>query len=463
MLFTNISFLYYFLPVLIIIYFIMPKKFKNIILFLASMIFYFYGEPKYILLMILEILIAYIGGILIKKYKNKKMLFGIIIIHIIFLCFFKYTDFIIGNINNIFNANFKLLNLALPIGISFYTFQIISYEIDVYRGKVDVQKNFLKLATYVSLFPQLIAGPIVRYETIENELDNRTHNFEKFSYGVERFVIGLAKKVLIANQLGQLCKVFTETNEKTILFYWIFAVGYMLQIYFDFSAYSDMAIGLGKMFGFDFLENFNYPYISKSVTEFWRRWHISLGSWFRDYIYIPLGGNRHGKLNQIRNIIVVWALTGIWHGASWNFVLWGLFFGIILIIEKFFLNKYLEKSPKILRHIYVLFIVMISFIIFNAENMSEAFNNITGLFAFNKLPLINDYTIYNLKSYMIILIISFICITPVIKNLYLKLSKNKYINKVLIVLEPIFIIIILLVVTSYLVDNSYNPFLYFRF
>ena len=224
-----------------------------------------------------------------------------------------------------------------------------------------------------------------------------------------------------------------------------------------------MAIGIGRIFGFHFLENFNYPYISKSITEFWRRWHISLGSWFRDYIYIPLGGNRHGKLNQIRNIIVVWALTGIWHGASWNFVLWGLFFGIILIIEKFFLNKYLEKSPKILRHIYVLFIVMISFIIFNAENMSEAFNNITGLFAFNKLPLINDYTIYNLKSYMIILIISFICITPVIKNLYLKLSKNKYINKVLIVLEPIFIIIILLVVTSYLVDNSYNPFLYFRF
>jgi len=464
MLFTNISFLYYFLPVLIIIYFIMPKKFKNIILFLASMIFYFYGEPKYILLMILEILIAYIGGILIKKYKNKKMLFGIIIIiHIIFLCFFKYTDFIIGNINNIFNANFKLLNLALPIGISFYTFQIISYEIDVYRGKVDVQRNFLKLATYVSLFPQLIAGPIVRYETIENELDNRTHSFEKFSYGVERFVIGLAKKVLIANQLGQLCKVFTETNEKTILFYWIFAVGYMLQIYFDFSAYSDMAIGLGKMFGFDFLENFDYPYISKSITEFWRRWHISLGTWFKDYVYIPLGGSREGTKKLIINILIVWALTGIWHGASWNFVIWGLYFGIILLIEKLFLKKYLEKLPGFIQRIYVLFIVMISFIIFNANNMKEAWSNIIGLFGVNGEKLINKFTIYYLKNYFVVIIIAIIASTPIIKNLIKKLKQNKKINKIINILEPILIVFILIIITSYAVDNSYNPFLYFRF
>lgn len=463
MLFTNISFLYYFLPVLIIIYFIMPKKIKNIILFLASMIFYFYGEPKYILLMILEILIAYIGGILIKKYKNKKMLFEIIIIHIIFLCFFKYTDFIIGNINNIFNANFKLLNLALPIGISFYTFQIISYEIDVYRGKVDVQRNFLKLATYVSLFPQLIAGPIVRYETIENELDNRTHSFEKFSYGVERFVIGLAKKVLIANQLGQLCKVFTETNEKTILFYWIFAVAYMLQIYFDFSAYSDMAIGLGKMFGFNFLENFDYPYISKSITEFWRRWHISLGTWFKDYVYIPLGGSREGTKKLVRNILIVWALTGIWHGASWNFVIWGLYFGIILLIEKLFLRKYLEKLPKFIQRIYVLFIVMISFIIFNANNMKEAWSNIIGLFGVNGEKLINKFTIYYLKNYFVVIIIAIIASTPIIKNLIKKLKQNKKINKIINILEPILIVFILIIITSYAVDNSYNPFLYFRF
>ena len=463
MLFTNISFLYYFLPVVIIIYFIMPKKFKNIILFIASMIFYFYGEPKYILLMILEILIAYIGGILIKKYKNKKMLLGIIMIHIIFLCFFKYTDFIIGNINSIFYVNLKLLNLALPIGISFYTFQIISYEVDVYRGKVDVQRNFLKLATYVSLFPQLIAGPIVRYETIEKELDNRTHSFEKFSYGVERFVIGLAKKVLIANQLGQLCQAFTETNEKTILFYWIFAIGYMLQIYFDFSAYSDMAIGLGKMFGFDFLENFNYPYISKSITEFWRRWHISLGTWFKDYVYIPLGGSREGTKKLIRNILIVWSLTGLWHGASWNFVIWGLYFGIILLFEKIFLKKYLEKLPVFIQRIYVLFIVMISFIIFNANNMKEAWSNIIGLFGFNCEKLINKFTIYYLKNYLVIIIIAVIASTPIIKNSIKKLKQNKKINNIINILEPILIIFILIIITSYAVDNSYNPFLYFRF
>ena len=463
MLFTNISFLYYFLPIVIIIYFIMPKKYKNIILFLASMFFYFYGEPKYIFLMIIEILIAYIGGLLIEKYKNKKILIGIVIIHIGFLCFFKYTNFLIININNIFNINLNLLNLALPIGISFYTFQIISYEIDVYKGKVNVQKNFLKLATYVSLFPQLIAGPIVRYETIEKELDNRTPSFEKFSYGVERFVIGLAKKVLIANQLGQLCQVFINTNEKTILFYWIFAIGYMLQIYFDFSAYSDMAIGLGKMFGFDFLENFDYPYISKSITEFWRRWHISLGTWFKDYVYIPLGGSREGTKKLIRNILIVWALTGIWHGASWNFVIWGLYFGIILLIEKLFLKKYLEKLPGFIQRIYVLFVVMISFIIFNANNMKEAWSNIIGLFGVNGEKLINKFTIYYLKNYFVVIIIAIIASTPIIKNLIKKLKQNKKTNKIINILEPILIVFILVIITSYAVDNSYNPFLYFRF
>ncbi len=463
MLFTNISFLYYFLPIVIIIYFIMPKKYKNIILFLASMFFYFYGEPKYIFLMIIEILIAYIGGLLIEKYKNKKILIGIVIIHIGFLCFFKYTNFLIININNIFNINLNLLNLALPIGISFYTFQIISYEIDVYKGKVNVQKNFLKLATYVSLFPQLIAGPIVRYETIEKELDNRTPSFEKFSYGVERFVIGLAKKVLIANQLGQLCQVFINTNEKTILFYWIFAIGYMLQIYFDFSAYSDMAIGLGKIFGFDFLENFNYPYISKSITEFWRRWHISLGTWFKDYVYIPLGGSREGTKKLIRNILIVWALTGIWHGASWNFIIWGLYFGIILLIEKLFLKKYIEKLPEFIQRIYVLFIVMISFIIFNANNMKEAWMNIIGLFGLNGEKIINKFTLYYLKNYLVVIIIAIIASTPIIKNLIKKLKQNSQINKIINILEPILIVFILIIITSYAVDNSYNPFLYFRF
>ena len=463
MLFTSISFLYYFLPIVLIIYFIAPKKYKNLILFIFSLIFYFYGEPKYILLMILEILIAYIGAILIDKYKSKKILILTLFIHIILLIIFKYTNFLTTNINNVFNTNFKLLNIALPIGISFYTFQIISYIVDVYKDKVKVQKSFLKLATYVSLFPQLIAGPIVRYEVIENELDNRKLSFEDFSIGVRRFTIGLAKKVLIANMLGELCTKFSLVDERSIVLYWIFAISYMLQIYFDFSAYSDMAIGLGRMFGFHFLENFDYPYISKSITEFWRRWHISLGSWFRDYVYIPLGGNRVSKMKHLRNILIVWLLTGIWHGASWNFVIWGLMFGIILIIEKLFLKKYLEKLPNFIRRIYVLFIVMISFIIFNADTISDAISNIIGLFGFNKETFINNYTIYYLKSYFIILVIAIIASTPLIKKQLENMKKNKFMNKLINILEPIYIVSLLLIVTSYLIDNSYNPFLYFRF
>ena len=463
MLFTSISFLYYFLPIVLILYFVVPKKAKNFILFIASMAFYFYGEPKYIFLMLAEILIAYIGAIFIDKYKNKSILICIIIIHLGLLGIFKYTDFILENINNILSVNIPILRIALPIGISFYTFQIISYEVDVYRNKVRVQKNFLKLATYVSLFPQLIAGPIVRYETIEEELNNRKHTFEKFAYGVRRFTIGLGKKVLIANMLGELCELFTATDEKSIVFYWIFGISYMLQIYFDFSAYSDMAIGLGRIFGFEFLENFNYPYISKSITEFWRRWHISLSSWFRDYVYIPLGGSKKGKKVLVRNLLIVWTLTGIWHGASWNFVIWGLMFGIILIIEKLWLEKYIEKLPNIFKRMYVLFIVMISFIIFNANNISDAIININGLFGINKEVFLNGYTLYCLKKYFIILLVSIIGATPLLKECITKLKMKKSIKKVINLLEPIFIIILLIIVTAYLVDNSYNPFLYFRF
>ena len=463
MLFTSISFLYYFLPIVIAMYFILPKKARNVVLFAASFFFYFYGEPKYIILMLLEILVAYIGAILIDKYKSKGIFIATVSIHILFLCVFKYTDFIISNINGIFKSNISLLRLALPIGISFYTFQILSYVIDVYKGKVKVQKSFLKLATYVMLFPQLIAGPIVRYETIEDELDNRKCTVDGFAQGVRRFVIGLSKKVLIANMLGELCKVFTATTEKSVLFYWMFAISYMLQIYFDFSAYSDMAIGLGKIFGFNFLENFNYPYISKSITEFWRRWHISLSSWFRDYVYIPLGGNRKGTLKQIRNILVVWMLTGIWHGASWNFIVWGLMFGVLLIIEKFFLAKYLEKMPNIIKRIYVLFIVMISFVIFNADSMGEAIKNIVGLFGANGEALTNKYTLYYLKSYLVTIIIAIIGATPLLKNIIEKLKQNKVMNAVINIAEPICLVALLFITTAYLVDNSYNPFLYFRF
>ena len=465
MLFTSISFLYYFLPALIIIYFITPKKYKNIILLIASLLFYFYGEPKYVFLMIAEIIIAYIGAILIDKYKNqsKNILITTLFIHVFLLIIFKYTDFIIQTINDISNANIKLLNIALPIGISFYTFQIISYVIDVYNGKVKVQKNIINLATYISLFPQLVAGPIVRYQTVEKELDDRVHSFNNFAYGIRRFSIGLAKKVLIANALGELCTKAFVLNETTVIFYWIFGISYMLQLYFDFSAYSDMAIGLGRIFGFHFPENFNYPYISKSITEFWRRWHISLSTWFKDYVYIPLGGNREGKYKQIRNILIVWLLTGIWHGANWTFLIWGLLFGIILIIEKIFLNKFMEKLPSFIKRIYVLFIVMILFIIFNAENMSVALTNIKGLFGMNGEIFVNDYTLHYLKSYLPLLIIAFLGATPFIKTLIDKLRKNKYVNNIINILEPILIVIILVVVTSYLIDNSYNPFLYFRF
>lgn len=465
MLFTSISFLYYFLPALIIIYFITPKKYKNIILLIASLLFYLYGEPKYVFLMIAEIIIAYIGAILIDKYKNqsKNILITTLFIHVFLLIIFKYTDFIIQTINDISNANIKLLNIALPIGISFYTFQIISYVIDVYNGKVKVQKNLINLATYVSLFPQLVAGPIVRYQTVEKELDDRVHSFNNFAYGIRRFSIGLAKKVLIANALGELCTKAFVLNETTVIFYWIFGISYMLQLYFDFSAYSDMAIGLGRIFGFNFPENFNYPYISKSITEFWRRWHISLSTWFKDYVYIPLGGNRDGKYKQIRNILIVWLLTGIWHGANWTFLIWGLLFGIILIIEKIFLNKFMEKLPSFIRRIYVLFIVMILFIIFNSDNMSVALTNIKGLFGMNGEVFINDYTLHYLKSYLPVLIIALLGSTPLIKTLIDKLRKNKCVNNIINILEPILIVMILFVVTSYLIDNSYNPFLYFRF
>ncbi len=463
MLFTSISFLYYFLPIVIILYFIVPKKFKNFILFLSSIFFYFCGEPIYTFLMIGEIFIAYVGARYLEKYRKKSILVSLLAIHIGALGLFKYSDFTINNINQIFGSKIPLLKLALPIGISFYTFQIISYVVDVYRGKVKAQKSFLKLATYVSLFPQLIAGPIVRYETIEKELDSRTSNFENFAYGVRRFVIGLGKKVLIANMLGELCDVFSTTNEKSILFYWIFAISYSLQIYFDFSAYSDMAIGLGRMFGFHFLENFNYPYISKSITEFWRRWHMSLSSWFRDYVYIPLGGNRKETIILVRNIFIVWALTGIWHGANWTFVIWGLMFGIMLIIEKLFLTKHLEKMPSILQRIYVLFTVMISFIIFNANSIGEAWNNIIGLFGANGESLINASTVYYLKSYLVVLVIAIIGSTPLLKNIIEKLKTKTNANKIINLLEPIAMTSILIIVTAYLVDNSYNPFLYFRF
>ena len=460
MVFSSITFLFYFLPIVLALYYLVPNKFKNLILLISSFIFYFYGEPKYVLLMTFSIISTYICGILVDKYRGTKTakLFLIleIIISIGLLIYFKYADFIIKNINLWLSQKIDLINVLLPIGISFYTFQMISYVVDIYRGEVKVQKNILKLATYVSLFPQLIAGPIVRYSTIEKQLENREYSINKFSLGVRRFVIGLGKKVLIANVIGTLVNTFFISEDKSILFYWLYAIGVMLQIYFDFSGYSDMAIGLGKMFGFDFLENFNYPYIATSITDFWRRWHISLSSWFRDYVYIPLGGNRVSKIKWIRNIMVVWILTGLWHGAEWNFIIWGIYFGILLIIEKLFLLKKTEKIPKFLKVIYTLFFVMISFIIFNGNEIIE---NIKGLFGIGNISVISKESIYYLKSYFIVILIGIIGATPIIKNIV----KKEKIKKITNILEPIYLFSILLLSTSYIIDGSFNPFLYFRF
>ena len=467
MLFSSISFLYYFLPITLTVYFICKNKYRNIILLISSLFFYFYGEPKYTILMLISAFSAYVHGILIDKFRDKKYLKVFLVsglsINLGILVIFKYGDFIIKNINYIFSSNINLLRLTLPIGISFYTFQTLSYVVDVYTNKAKVCRRFTNFATYVCLFPQLIAGPIVRYTTIEDELQNRTQSFEKFAYGVNRFIIGLAKKVILSNNLGLLVSIISKSDEKSILSYWIVAVVFTLQIYFDFSGYSDMAIGLGRIFGFDFLENFNYPFISKSIKEFWRRWHISLSTFFRDYLYIPLGGNRVSKFRWIFNLFVVWSLTGLWHGDSWNFILWGLYFALLLIIENLFLQKLLNKLPVIIQHIYAKFFIIISFVIFNNENMKDLFNSLYNMFNFKNLILYNDFSIYYLKSYSIILIISIIASTPLLKNIIDKINESKKGEKVMSLMNVIFNVVILIVVTGYLIDGSFNPFLYFRF
>lgn len=461
MVFSSITFLFYFLPIVLAIYYMVPNKLKNIVLLISSFLFYFYGEPKYILLMISTIIFTYIFGILIDKYKNHSKLFLIISIVIIvgLLMYFKYINFIIENINLILSNKIDFGYIVLPIGISFYIFQMLSYLIDVYKKEAKVQKNILKLAMYISLFPQLIAGPIVRYTTIEEQIEKRNYTFEKFSLGVRRFIVGLGKKVLIADVLGELNTIIFGGNEISVLHYWLYAISGMLQIYFDFSGYSDMAIGLGKMLGFDFFENFNYPYIATSITDFWRRWHISLSTWFRDYVYIPLGGNKVSKIKWLKNILIVWILTGLWHGAAWNFVIWGLYFGILLIVEKVFLEKYLKKIPKILARIYTLLIVMISFIIFNGDSVTDILQNIGGLFGINNISLVSKESIYYFKSYFIIIIISIIGSTPILKSII----STKKLNKIINCIEPVALLLILIISTSYIIDSSFSPFLYFRF
>lgn len=465
MLFSSIPFLYYFLPLVLAVYFLTPARFRNAVLLLASLIFYAWGEPKYVLLMLASILSGYGFGLLQERYrgqKGAKLVCGLsVAVSLSFLLYFKYADFFLENFNAATGLGVPLLRIALPIGISFYTFQIISYTVDVYRGE-PAQKNLIHLAAYVSMFPQLIAGPIVRYSDIAQQLEHRSHSTALAAEGVRRFLIGLGKKILIANQLGELCSVFRASDEKSVLFYWLYAVAFALHIYFDFSGYSDMAIGLGKVFGFHFLENFNYPYISASITEFWRRWHISLGTWFRDYVYIPLGGNRVGRARQLLNILVVWMLTGFWHGAAWNFVVWGLMFAVLLIMEKLWLLKPLSKCRP-LAHLYVVFFVVISFVIFNAENMGQALSDIGGLFGAGGIPLVSAEAVYCLRSFALVLILAVLGATPLLRNGLVRLSQYPTAGKVLNALEPFTLFILLLAMTGYLVDGSFNPFLYFRF
>ena len=457
MLFSSITFLFYFLPILLIVYFVVPKKFKNLVLFIFSLFFYFYGEPKYVFLLLISCIINYIMGSLIEKHRKYAKVFLIItlVYNIGQLLYFKYLDFFIENVNNIFNTNIKFMYIVMPIGISFFTFQTISYVIDVYNKKVEASKSFLNFATYVCLFPQLVAGPIVRYETISEELKNRKSNYDTFALGVKRFAIGLFKKVLIANLVGELCASLSVLTNQSVMSYVFQAVGFTLQIYFDFSGYSDMAIGLGLFFGFHFLENFNYPLVASSITDFWRRWHISLSSFFRDYVYIPLGGNRVSLLKWIRNIFVVWFLTGFWHGASWNFILWGLYFAVILVLEKKLYGKLLNKT-KVFKYIYTIVLVVISFVIFNCETIGDIKIFLSSMFGFSNLPLVNSETLYYIRSYLVLLIIAIIASTPLLKVIGNKLKKLEF-------LEPVIYIGIIILVTAYLIDSSFNPFLYFRF
>jgi alginate O-acetyltransferase complex protein AlgI len=444
---------------------------RNFVLLVFSLVFYAWGEPVYICIMGASIVVAYITGLLADKSRFKKgspipliaMLFAVVW-NLGLLIYYKYTDFFIGASNSFFGTEFALKGLALPIGISFYSFQTLSYVIDVYRGDVKSQKNFLNLATYVALFPQLIAGPIVRYRDVAQQLSKRKESLEHFSDGVKRFCVGLGKKVILANSIGELFDTISnmQQSELSVAASWLGIIAYTFQIYFDFSGYSDMAIGLGKMFGFDFLENFDYPYISQSITDFWRRWHISLSSWFRDYVYIPLGGNRKGKARQALNIMIVWFLTGFWHGANWNFMIWGVYFGVLLLIEKNFSLKLIDRSPSVVRHIYALFFIVIGWGIFAYEDTSALVQNLKNMFGLGGLPLINHQTIFMLAQNAILLVVLVITSTPLVKRI------GRIVERELpafygCVCNPIISGVLLIVSTAYLAGSSFNPFLYFRF
>ena len=467
MVFSSIIFLYLYLPITLIVYFITPARFRNIWLFIVNMIFYGWGEPVYIILMLISILLNYGVGILIgrhreeKKNVSKNILIINIVLNVALLVFFKYFDFIIESLAMIpALSDLKPMGISLPIGISFYTFQAMSYPIDVYRGETKYQRSFLKFGTYVALFPQLIAGPIVRYTDVAKSLDKREIDVARVAKGIRRFTIGLGKKVLLANNIGQLWDVYNAIplEQLTVTGAWLGAIAFTFQIYFDFSGYSDMAIGLGEMLGFTFLENFNYPYISKSITEFWRRWHISLSSWFRDYVYIPLGGNKKGLRRQILNILIVWSITGLWHGASWNFLLWGLYYGILLMVEKLFLYEKLKKVPSIFAHFYAMFFVIGGWMIFAIEDIGRLKGYMGIMLGIGHAGFVSSQVIYYVRNYMCVFLLLLMASLPIGKNIYEKMREpvKKFFT-------PIAVAGVILVCTAYLVDSTYNPFLYFRF
>jgi alginate O-acetyltransferase complex protein AlgI len=472
MLFSSVTFLYYFLPVVLAVYFLVPMPrgstaLRNVVLLAASIVFYMWGEPVFVLVMLGQTVSGWVFGLLIEKWRDqprkaKAALVWAIIVSLAALGFFKYADFFIENISSLIGIPLAALKIALPIGISFYTFQILSYDIDLYRGNANIQRNFLSFATYVTIFPPLIAGPIVRYVQIENELSRRQTTLSDFAYGIRRFVIGLGKKVLIANVLGELVAIYKGSDEASLLFVWLYVCAYALHIYFDFSGYSDMAIGIGRMFGFRFPENFNYPYIAASVTDFWRRWHISLSSWFRDYVYIPLGGNRVTPLRHIFNILLVWFLTGFWHGAGWNFILWGLFYAGLLLLEKYAIGGVLQKLP-ILSHFFVIVCFLISWVFFDASSLTEAAGRLGMMFGAGADMKTGPESLYYLRSYLVPLLAAGVGATPLPARIAGAVFGTAQGAKVRMVAEPLFLAVILITVTAFLVDGSFNPFIYFRF
>ena len=468
MLFSSITFLFLFLPIMLAVYYIAPPQWKNLLLLAGSLIFYAWGEPVYIILMILSILLNYFCGMDIEnksenEAKAKRSLVFAITVNIVLLVFFKYFGFLVESTNTLFGISIPYRELALPIGISFYTFQEISYIVDVYRGKVKAQQSLVKYALYVSMFPQLVAGPIVCYGDIEKQLTARKISGRKLGQGAMLFIIGLSKKAVLANTLGKIFEEISSTSASnlTVLISWLGCITYAFQIYFDFSGYSDMAVGLGKMFGFEFCMNFNYPYIAKSITEFWRRWHISLSSWFRDYVYIPLGGNRVSKSRHIFNLMVVWFLTGLWHGAAWNFVAWGLYYGIILIIEKYILSPVLDKLPSVVRHIYSIVLVVIGWVLFFSPSLGGAARYLGMMFGAGAHGVADRESLYLLTTNLVLWIILIIGSTPLTDVRYQHMLRQKKWNTTL--LNGIVYAVLFILCIAYLVTETYNPFLYFRF